>query len=70
MATATTDPVRLPPGPRVPKVVQGVAFLTARQRVVAALSRRYGGAFTLNFPIFGRTGRPGGGLPAKRRRIE
>jgi cytochrome P450 len=55
MATATTDPVRLPPGPRVPKVVQSVAFLTARQRVVAALSRRYGGAFTLNFPIFGRT---------------
>jgi cytochrome P450 len=55
MATPTTEPVRLPPGPRIPKIVQGVTFSTARQRVVAALSRRYGGAFTLNFPIFGRT---------------
>jgi cytochrome P450 len=55
MATATTEPVRLPPGPRVPTIVQGVTFLTARQRVVAALSRRYGGAFTVNFPIFGQT---------------
>jgi cytochrome P450 len=55
MITATSDPVRLPPGPRVPKIVQGVAFLTARQPVAAALSRRYGGAFTLNVPIFGRT---------------
>lgn len=55
MATATTDPVRLPPGPRGPKTVQGLAFLTARQRVIAALSRRYGGAFTVNLPIFGRT---------------
>jgi cytochrome P450 len=55
MATPTTEPVRLPPGPRVPKIVQGVMFLTARQRVVAALSRRYGGAFTVNLPIFGQT---------------
>ena len=37
------------------RLSRAVTFLTARQRVVAALSRRYGGAFTLNFPIFGRT---------------
>jgi cytochrome P450 len=55
MATATTDPVRLPPGPRGPKTIQGLAFLTARQRVIAALSRRYGGAFTVNLLMFGRT---------------
>jgi cytochrome P450 len=55
MSTSTTDPVRLPPGPRLPKIVQGVAFLAARQEVVAALGRRYGGAFTVNLPIFGRT---------------
>ena len=55
MATPTTESVRLPPGPRVPKIVQGVAFLTAREEVVAALARRYGGAFTVNLPIFGRT---------------
>jgi hypothetical protein len=39
----------------VPRIVQGVTFLTARQRVVAALSRRYGGTFTVNFPLFGQT---------------
>ena len=55
MATATTEPVRLPPGPRVPKTVQGVALLTARYGAVAALSRRYGSAFTVNLPIFGQT---------------
>jgi hypothetical protein len=55
MATATAEPVRLPPGPRVPKILQGVAFLAAREEVVAVLARRYGGAFTVNLPIFRRT---------------
>lgn len=55
MATATTHPVRLPPGPRLPSVVQAVAFLAARQAVVGALGRRYGGAFTVGLPVFGQT---------------
>lgn len=55
MATATTDPVRLPPGPRVPKLIQGAAVLTARYGAVAALGRRYGPTFTLNIPVFGET---------------
>jgi cytochrome P450 len=55
MATATTEPVRLPPLLPVPKAVQGIAFLTARRRVVAALGRRYGGAFTLDLPVLGHT---------------
>ncbi len=55
MATATTEPVRLPPGPRIPKAVQGVAFLTALCEVVPALGRRYGSTYTINLPIFGRT---------------
>ena len=55
MATATTEPIRLPPGPRLPKTVQGIAFLTARHGVVAALGRRYGSAFTVNLPVFGHT---------------
>jgi cytochrome P450 len=56
MATATTEPVRLPPGPRVPKIVQGVMFATALQfRVAPRLSRHYRGAFTINLPFFGRT---------------
>ena len=46
MGEATTDPVRLPPGPRIPKAVMGIAFLTARHRAVAAMGRRYGSAFT------------------------
>jgi cytochrome P450 len=56
MATATTEPVRLPPGPRVPKIVQGVVFVTPLQyRVAPGLSRHYGGPFTINLPVFGKT---------------
>jgi len=55
MAVATTDPVRLPPAPRIPKLLQGVGFIAARERSVAALARRYGSAFTLRLPIFGET---------------
>ena len=37
MATATTEPVRLPPGRGYPKTVQGIAALTALCEVVPAL---------------------------------
>ncbi|HTI75798.1 MAG TPA: cytochrome P450 [Mycobacterium sp.] len=55
MAVATTDPVRLPPAPRIPKLLQGVGFVAAREKSVAALAKRYGQAFTLRLPIFGDT---------------
>ena len=55
MAVATTDPVRLPPAPRIPKLLQGVGFVAAREKSVAALAKRYGSAFTLRLPIFGNT---------------
>lgn len=55
MATATTDPVRLPPGPRIPKLIQGAAVLTRRYGAIAALGRKYGSTFTLNIPVFGET---------------
>jgi cytochrome P450 len=56
MATATTDPVRLPPALRLPKIVQSVLFLTSLQFSIAPrLSRHYGGPFTINLPIFGKT---------------
>ena len=55
MATATTDPVRLPPGPRLPKLIQGVWVLTARHGSIAAFGRRYGHTFALQMPVFGTT---------------
>ena len=55
MAEATSDPVRLPPTPRIPKPIQGIGFLANREKAVAAISRRYGSEFTLNLPIFGKT---------------
>ena len=54
MGEVTTEPVRLPAGPRIPKAVMGIAFLTARHRAVAAVGKRYGSAFTVNLPIFGQ----------------
>jgi cytochrome P450 len=42
MATATSDPVRLPPGPRIPKLIQTVAFLVSNHAMFAAFARRYG----------------------------
>ncbi|BBY15913.1 cytochrome P450 [Mycolicibacterium litorale] len=55
MGSATTEPDLLPPGPRAPKIVQGLAFLAARRPVMAALGKRFGGAFTLDLPVLGHT---------------
>lgn len=55
MATATDEPVRLPPGPRLPKTMQGAAFLIAKHDFFAALGRRYGNTVSVNMPLFGRT---------------
>lgn len=55
MATASTEAIRLPPALRLPKAVQGLAFLVARRRLIAALARRHANMFTLNLPGFGRT---------------
>lgn len=54
MAEATTDPVRLPTGPRLPKAAVGLGFLAARHQTLVALGRRYGSAFTVELPVFGR----------------
>lgn len=42
MATLTTEPVRLPPSPRIPKLIQTAAFLVSNHAMFAALARRYG----------------------------
>jgi cytochrome P450 len=54
MGEATTDPVRLPVAPRIPRVLQGLAFLINRDKAISAVARRYGSAFTLDLPIFGK----------------
>jgi cytochrome P450 len=56
MATATTEPVRLPPGPRIPKPIQAIGFLAAKHGMYAALARRYGSAIiSVNLPGVGHT---------------
>lgn len=55
MGEATTDPICLPPVARVPKLLQGIAFVASRERSVGRLRQRYGPTFTLDLPIFGRT---------------
>lgn len=55
MATASTEAIRLPPALRLPKAVQGLAFLLARRRLVATLARRHANMFTLDLPGFGQT---------------
>lgn len=49
-------PARLPPGvPRaIPNVIQGIAFFAARRQVTERLAQRYGAAFRLDVPVFGR----------------
>ncbi|ODR02270.1 cytochrome P450 [Mycobacterium intermedium] len=46
----------MPPGPPriIPKALQGIAFFTQRRWVTEQLARRYGGAFRLDVPVFGR----------------
>jgi cytochrome P450 len=46
--------VKLPPGPRIPRAIQGAAAVANRRVAVKMLRRRYGSAFTVDVPIFGR----------------
>ena len=53
MAHATLDPVRLPPGPTAPRIVQGAAMLLNRPRALEFARQRHGSAFTASLPLFG-----------------
>lgn len=46
--------VTLPPGPTKPRAVQGLYLLTRPFRGMRQMRERYGDAFTVNIPIFGR----------------
>ncbi|MFZ0834116.1 MAG: cytochrome P450 [Mycobacterium sp.] len=45
----------LPPEVALPKAIQGVGFVLSRRWTIRQAARRYGDAFTLNIPVFGRT---------------
>ena len=47
--------VNLPPGPRLPRKLQGLAFIVNRHRAMDRFRRKYGTAYTLNIPVFGRS---------------
>src|SRR5581483_11427239 len=49
----TAPSAALPPGPSVPRFVQGAVALTSAQRGMRRMRDRYGDAFTVNVPIFG-----------------
>jgi cytochrome P450 len=52
---ATAPPaVKLPPGARIPKAVQGAMFWISRRWTVQQMARRYGDIFELNVPLYGR----------------
>lgn len=55
VGTPAQPAVKLPPGPRTPKIVSLLLFTLARRRVVQRLTRRYGAAFTVTSPVFGST---------------
>ena len=52
-AASPTFGVTLPPGPRIPKILQGLAFGFLRRPFVHLVARRYGDVFTLHVPIYG-----------------
>ncbi len=55
MVTATTDPVRLPPGSRLPKPVQAITFLAKTHDMYAALAQRHDSSvISVNLPRMGR----------------
>lgn len=58
--TSTLDlpvarPADLPPSPRIPKVLQSLAFVAGRRRTVAWLTRTCGRAATVRIPVFGES---------------
>ena len=52
-SASTTAASMLPPGPRIPKALQGVAFAFFRRRFMHEMAHRYGDAFSLHVPVYG-----------------
>jgi cytochrome P450 family 138 len=45
--------IKLPPTPRIPKALQGVAFSISRRWTVRQMARRFGDVFMLHVPVYG-----------------
>ena len=50
---ASATAVKLPPGPPLPRTLQGLATLADRRIALQIVRRRYGSAFSIDLPIFG-----------------
>lgn len=55
MVVATTEPVRLPPMLRLPKLIQGIGFGPFKHQMFGALYNRWGSPFAINLPLLGQT---------------
>lgn len=53
--SARTRTADVPPGPPLPRIVQGLAFIASRRKSMHYLRNRYGPTFTINIPLFGRS---------------
>ncbi|MCL2585068.1 MAG: cytochrome P450, partial [Streptosporangiales bacterium] len=53
-ASAPVPAAKLPPGPRTPALVQGAIAMAAPLRGMPRTAAKYGDAFTVNVPGFGR----------------
>ncbi|MET4427108.1 cytochrome P450 [Mycolicibacterium sp. 624] len=52
---ASTAVINLPPGPRLPKFVQGLAYAVSRTWTIERMTRKYGDVVTMTLPVFGRS---------------
>src|ERR1700744_3019591 len=51
--TTDTREYRLPPGPKTPKLFNGITFLVARNAMIKRLQRNYGDEVSIEMPGFG-----------------
>ncbi|HJZ36590.1 MAG TPA: cytochrome P450, partial [Solirubrobacterales bacterium] len=52
--TTDTGEYRLPPGPKTPKLWNGISFLVARNAMIKRLQKRYGDSVLIAMPGFGQ----------------
>jgi cytochrome P450 len=55
MAEAATDAIRLPAGPNLPRLIQGLALVLAKDRAWSWVTNRYGSEYCLNLPFYGHS---------------